>query len=68
VRDDHPGTAPLTRDPQGPGLYSASGIFGDPTLAARSKGKILVEGLTTALLADIAALREAPLPSTAPVP
>ena len=37
--------------------YSPTGIWGDPTLASREKGEIVVEALIAAILADIAALR-----------
>lgn len=33
----------MTRDPQGAGLYSPTGIWGDPTLATREKGLVIVE-------------------------
>ena len=39
-RPDRPG---LSRDPQGRGSYSPTGIWGDPTLATREKGRIIVE-------------------------
>jgi len=41
--DSRPGRRGLTRDPNGAGNYSRSGIFGDPTLATREKGRIIVE-------------------------
>ncbi|HWF63579.1 MAG TPA: creatininase family protein [Rhizomicrobium sp.] len=34
---------PLTRNPQGDGVYSATGAWGDPTLATRDKGERIVE-------------------------
>jgi creatinine amidohydrolase len=55
----------LTRDPNGPGTYSPSGIWGDATLATREKGEALVEALTGSMLRDIEALRRAPLPEPA---
>jgi creatinine amidohydrolase len=65
-------TARLTRQRGRPGAYSASGIFGDPTLATREKGRVVVEGLVTGILDDIRALRTAALPdrktTTAPTP
>lgn len=67
-----PGPLRLTRQRGAPGTFSESGIWGDPTLATREKGRIIVEALVTAVLEDIEALRRAPLPSpgpaTAPVP
>jgi creatinine amidohydrolase len=62
VKDYHTGTGPLTRNPAGPGVYSPTGSWGDPTLATRAKGERLVGALVDALVADVAALRAAPLP------
>lgn len=59
------GTGGLTRDPNGPGTYSPTGIWGDPTLASREKGKIVVEALVDALAAEIEDLRAA-APSAPP--
>src|ERR1051325_12072415 len=63
VKDYHPGTGPLTRKPDGPGTYSPTGSWGDPTLATRAKGERLVTALVDALVADVDALRAAPLPA-----
>jgi hypothetical protein len=55
----------------GPGIYSASGVFGDPTLATREKGQGFVDAVVAAALEDIQAIRTAPLPiakTTAPPP
>ena len=41
--DARPNRKGLTRDPQGSGHYSPTGIWGDPTLASEEKGKIIVE-------------------------
>jgi creatinine amidohydrolase len=58
VRDLNPKkSGPLTRDPNGPGVYSPTGAWGDPTLATRAKGKIMVEGMTAAILKEIDDLR-----------
>ena len=58
VKDYHPsGKGGLSRDPNGPGDYSASGVFGDPTLATRKKGEILLRGLVEGILKDIEELR-----------
>ena len=57
VKDYHPGTSPFTRDPAGKGLYSASGVFGDATLATREKGRQLVEAMVERILREIEALR-----------
>lgn len=60
VKDYHPqGKGGLTRDPQGEGTYSPTGIWGDPTLATREKGKKVVEAKVTAILKEIEELRRA---------
>ncbi len=41
--DPRPGRRGLTRDRGGAGNYSPSGIYGDPTLATKEKGRIIVE-------------------------
>ncbi len=41
--DPRPGRRGLTRDPNGAGNYSRTGVFGDPTLATKEKGRIIVE-------------------------
>lgn len=41
--DPRPGRRGLTRDPNGTGSYSPTGVYGDPTLATRKKGKTIVE-------------------------
>src|SRR5260221_1681443 len=53
VKDYH-GNAPggLTRDPHGPGAYSASGVWGDATLATREKGRIVTEALVKAIVGE----------------
>lgn len=58
----------FTRDPNGTKTYSASGVWGDATLATREKGELLVKALVAAMLADIAALRTRALPSVATAP
>jgi creatinine amidohydrolase len=69
VKEYSPSTGPLllTRRRGAPGTYSQSGVWGDPTLATRDKGRVIVEGLVAALLEDIEALRRStpPAPSTA---
>ena len=62
VKDYHAGSGPLTRNPDGAGVYSPTGSWGDPTLATRAKGERLVTALVAALVVDIDALRAAPLP------
>ena len=70
VRDQHADNGPggLTRDPQGAGTYSPSGIYGDPTGATAALGAQLVQELLAGVLGDIAALRTAPLPAPAETP
>jgi creatinine amidohydrolase len=51
--DYHPGVGPLTRIAGGSGTYSATGIYGDATLASVEKGRIVVEALITALVEEI---------------
>ena len=53
----------LTRDPNKPGTYSASGIYGDATLATREKGEILVNAMVQGILKEIEALRRAEVAS-----
>lgn len=52
----------LTRDENEPGSYSASGVFGDATLASLEKGKIVVGAYVEHLLADVEAVRAVALP------
>ncbi len=60
VRDDRPREpGGLTRDESGRGIYSASGVWGDATLATAEKGRIVVEATVEGILADIEALRHA---------
>lgn len=58
VKDYH-GNKPggLTRNPNGTGTYSPTGIWGDPTLATREKGKKVTEALVAAILNEIETLR-----------
>lgn len=59
VRDYNPSAeGGLTRDPHGVGSYSASGIYGDPTLATRKKGELLVEAVTRGILKEIQNFQE----------
>jgi creatinine amidohydrolase len=57
---------PLTRQRGGKGTYSSTGTWGDPTLATREKGRVLVEVLVTGILDDIERLRRAALPVARP--
>lgn len=54
----------LTRDPHGKGVYSPTGVFGDPTMATREKGRAITESFVSTILKDIEALRQAPLSVT----
>ena len=66
VKDYRPGQGPLTRDPKKAGaVYSPSGVWGDPTLATREKGRIVVEALVQTILGEIEDLRKT-APSAGP--
>jgi creatinine amidohydrolase len=65
VKDYHPGEGGLTRDPNQKGrVYSPSGVFGDPTLATREKGRTVTEALVETILKEIEELRKASPPET----
>lgn len=66
VREYGRGSGPMTRRPDAPGFYSASGVAGDATLATRDKGRALVEGLIQRVIEDIEKVRTAPLPGAQP--
>jgi creatinine amidohydrolase len=58
VKDYHPSEAGgLTRDRKSPGVYSATGIYGDPTLATKEKGEVMARAILEGMLRDIEALR-----------
>lgn len=61
--EDRPG--PLSRKAEGPGTYSPTGSWGDPTLATREKGARIVERIVESIHEDLVALRAAPLPTVA---
>ena len=62
VKDYHPGEGGLTRDPKAAGkTWSASGVFGDATLATKEKGRRITEALVDAILKEIEGLRAAPI-------
>jgi creatinine amidohydrolase len=66
VKDYHPGKGGLTRDPKKEGLtYSASGVFGDATLATKEKGRKVTEALVDAVVLEIEDLRKAEVPPLA---
>ena len=51
--DPRPNRRGLTRDPEGKGHYSPTGIWGDPTLASKNKGKIIVETTVKEIVTQI---------------
>ena len=51
--DPRPNRRGLTRDPDGAGHYSPTGIWGDPTLASREKGEIIVEATIREIIKQI---------------
>lgn len=62
ARDYHPSAERgLTRNPQGKGIYSATGIYGDATLATRAKGERITKALVEGILKEIEDLRQAPV-------
>lgn len=60
LKDYRPSKGRLTRDSTSGGTYSPTGIWGDPTLATREKGRIAVEGLLEGILKEIEGLRNLP--------
>lgn len=62
AKDYHPSEVRrFTRDPKKPGIYSATGIFGDATLATRAKGAQITHALLSGMLREIEDLRQSPL-------
>ncbi len=51
--DSRPNRRGLTRDPNGEEHYSPTGIWGNPTLATREKGKIIVENTVSAIVEQV---------------
>jgi len=51
-------TGRLTRNSNGEGIYSPTGIWGDATLATREKGKKITEALVKGILKDIEEIRK----------
>lgn len=68
MKEFNPPSTPfhLTRTRGSSGTYSESGVWGDPTLATREKGRLVVESLVSAMVQEIDALRRAPLPGPSP--
>lgn len=58
--DPRPGRRGLTRKPDGAGNYSRSGVYGDPTLATKKKGKIIVEATVRETIRQVRALIDEP--------
>lgn len=58
VKDYHPGQGGLTRKQGGAGAYSASGVYGDATLATSDKGSQLVRAMVTNIAGEIEELRK----------
>jgi len=54
--DARPNRRGLTRNPDGAGVYSPTGIWGDPTLATREKGRIIIETTVAEIVKQIAEL------------
>jgi creatinine amidohydrolase len=51
--DLRPNQRGLTRDPNGNGHFSPTGIWGDPTLATREKGQVIVYSMVSAIVEQI---------------
>lgn len=61
AKDYHPSAERgLTRNPQGKGVYSATGIYGDATLATRAKGETITKALVAGILKEIEDLNRSP--------
>ncbi len=51
--DSRPNRRGLSREREGTGHYSPTGIWGDPTLATREKGRIIVENTVSAIVKQV---------------
>ena len=51
--DPRPDRRGLTRNPEGEGHYSPTGVWGDPTLATKEKGKIIVEATVAEIIRQV---------------
>lgn len=61
AKDYHPSDERgLTRNPKGKGIYSPTGIYGDATLATRTKGERITKALVAGILKEIEELRQSP--------
>jgi len=56
--DSRPGRKGLSRNPEGQGHYSPTGIWGDPTLATPEKGRIIVEATVAEIIKQVEELIE----------
>jgi len=56
--DSRPDRRGLTRDSNGEGVYSPTGIYGDPSLATKEKGKILTDALVEEIVNQVTSLIE----------
>jgi creatinine amidohydrolase len=54
--DPRPNRPGLSRRPEGSGSYSPTGIWGDPTLATREKGRTIVEHTVSEIVREVRAL------------
>ena len=61
-----PGQMGFSRQRGGKGIYSETGIWGDPTLATPAKGRLVVEALVSGILEDLDILKKSALPQRAP--
>jgi creatinine amidohydrolase len=62
--DSRPHRRGLTRDPEGQGHYSPTGTWGNPTLATREKGKIIVETAIKEIIKQVKELNALELESS----
>jgi creatinine amidohydrolase len=63
AKDYHPSNERgLTRQPNGRGSYSPTGIYGDATLATRAKGEQIIKALVSGILNEIEEVRQTPTP------
>ena len=51
--DSRPNRKGLTRDPNGAGTYSPTGIWGNPTLATKEKGRVIVETTVREIISQV---------------
>ncbi|HET7697261.1 MAG TPA: creatininase family protein [Vicinamibacterales bacterium] len=66
VREYGAGSGALTRQKDGAGLYSTSGVVGDPTLASSEQGQLYLDALVAGAIEDIESIRTARLPIARP--